>query len=169
MITLVRIIFFLLCAAIGKAQNPVLDLNLGQYQLAKSSKFYTNGFAYPVFMDNEMHTQATIGYQFDDNFMMELQNYYNTYRTHDLHRAELELKYYLNNKLYLFSGVAIEKSLDKHGQEAPKPQFMLTNGVGYEVKTNTMMEARYDLNINKNENKAPGKSSMFSVLSKFKF
>ncbi|CAM4194470.1 hypothetical protein ZORO111903_06455 [Zobellia roscoffensis] len=169
MITLVRIIFFLLCVAMGKAQNSVSDLNLGQYQLAKDSKFYTSGFAYPVFMDNEMHTQATIGYQFDDNFMMELQNYYDTYRTHDLHRVELELKYNLNNRLNLFSGVAMEKSLDKYAQKAPKPQFMITNGVGYEVKTNMMMEARYDLNINKNKNKSQGKSSMFSVLSKFKF
>ncbi|CAM3316048.1 hypothetical protein [Zobellia roscoffensis] len=169
MITLVRIIFFLLCVAMGKAQNSVPDLNLGQYRLAKDSKFYTSGFAYPVFMDNEIHTQATMGYQFDDNFTMELQNYYDTYRAHDLHRAELELKYYTNNKLYLFSGVAMENVLEKYGQKAPKPQFMLTNGVGYEVKTNMMMETRYDLNINKNKNKAPGKSSMFSVLSKFTF
>ena len=88
MITLFRIVFLFLCMVIGRAQNPVTDIDFTQYQFAKTSKFYTNGFSYPLFLDNETHTQSTSGYQFDEKFLIQLNQYYDTYRTHDMQRLE---------------------------------------------------------------------------------
>lgn len=169
MITLVRVVFIFLCMAIGKAQNPVTDIDFTQYQFATTSKFYTNGFSYPRFLDNETHTQSTLGYQLDEKFLIQLNHYYDTYRTNDIQRLELEFKNYLGDKLYLVNGVAMERSISKYEAGNSKPQFMMSTGAGYDVNSNFMIEARYDKNMNKKENQAIGKASLFRVLSKYKF
>ena len=169
MITVVRIIFLLLCMAIGKAQSSTVDIDFSKFQFDPSSNFYTKNFSYPAFMDNEMHTQSTLGYELDEKFLVELRNYYDTYRDVDFYQLALEFKYYPTDNFYLVNGIRMERALSKYDNEVPKPQFMMTNGVGYDVNKNFMMEARHDLNITKEKNKAVGKSSMFSVLSKIKF
>ncbi len=168
MITLVRIIFLLLCMAIGKAQSPA-GTNQDFGQSTETSDFYTESFAYPIFMDNEMHSQFTIGYKLDDDFLIELQNYYDTYRSFDVQRVELKVKNYLSDKLYLVNGVAMERELDKHGANAAKPRYIMTNGVGYDINKNVMMEVNHDLNFNSSNIGSYGMPSLLSVKSKIKF
>jgi len=152
---------------IGRAQNP--NPNQDFEQTTETSNFYTDSFAYPVFMDNEMHSQYTIGYKLDDKFMVELKNFYDTYRTFDVHRIELKLKKYVGDKLYFVNGVAMERELDKHGFKAAKPRYIMTNGVGYDLNKNVMMEVNHDLNFNKSNIGTYGMPSLFSVKSKIKF
>lgn len=167
MITLVRIVFLFLCIVIGRAQNP--NPNQDYVESTETSSFYTDSFAYPVFMDNEMHLQGTIGYKFDDKFMIELQNYYDTYRTFDVHKVSLQLKNYVSDKLYFVNGVTMERELDKHGAITAKPRYFMTNGVGYDINNNIMMEVNHDLNFNKSNLGAYGMPSLLSVKSKIKF
>ncbi|MBT9189644.1 hypothetical protein [Zobellia russellii] len=120
-------------------------------------------------MDNEMHSQFTIGYKLDDDFLIELQNYYDTYRSFDVQRVELKVKNYLSDKLYLVNGVAMERELDKHGANAAKPRYIMTNGVGYDINKNVMMEVNHDLNFNSSNIGSYGMPSLLSVKSKIKF
>ncbi|MGS0526914.1 hypothetical protein ACU8V7_18960 [Zobellia nedashkovskayae] len=167
MITLVRIVFLFLCMVIGRAQNP--NSNQDYVESTETSDFYTDGFAYPVFMDDEIHLQYSIGYKLDDKFMVELQNYYDTYRVFDVQKVSIRLKNYVSDKLYFVNGLAMERELDKHGFDTAKPRYIMTNGFGYDVNKNVMMEVNHDLNFNKSNLGAYGMPSLLSVKSKIKF
>ncbi|CAM3316089.1 hypothetical protein [Zobellia roscoffensis] len=167
MITLVRILFIFLCMIVGRAQNPQKSSAFDPQ--VETSKLSIEAFSYPVFMDNEMHSQFTLGYKLDEKFAVELQNFYDTYRTFDVQRVELKLKKYFSDKLYFVNGVAMERELDKHGFDAAKPRYIMTNGVGYDINKNVMMEVNHDLNFNTSNIGTYGMPSLFSVKSKIKF
>ncbi|CAZ94600.1 hypothetical protein [Zobellia galactanivorans] len=168
MITLIRIAFIFFIVAIGKCQTPEKTLQ-GVEPLTENSNFNTSAYSYPVFMDNEMHSEFLIGYEFDEKFMVELQNYYDTYRTFDVQKVSVRLKNYVSDRLYFVNGAAMERELDKHGANAPRPRYIMTNGVGYDINKNVMMEVNHDLNFNKSNIGTYGMPSLLSIKSKIKF
>ena len=71
--------------------------------------------------------------------------------------------------MYFFSGMEMEKDLNKYGNEPAPPRLDFMNGVGYDVDNNFLIEARHDLQFNKTGNGQFTAPVMFSIGGKYKF
>jgi len=127
------------------------------------------GFSYPLFLDNETHSNFTVAYEFDPTFLIELEGFYDTYRLYDIYESRLLLKKYLSNRFYFFTGLGTETELDKHGFKPPPTRIKTFNGFGYEVDEKFSLEAKHDLHFNKTNFGNYGTPNLFSLGGKYKF
>lgn len=139
-------------------------------------------FAYPIFLDGEQHSWFKVTYDMSDSFLVELQGFYDSYRTGDRFRMPILAKQYFGNRTYLFTGVEYEFALGQtsnrimpDGEELPKlkPRLGYIAGFGHDVNETIMLEAKtnYQINDSKVETfgQDRGKKNVFTLGSKFKF
>lgn len=134
-----------------------------------TNSLHIEDFSYPVFFDGEVHSNFTVAYEFDTEFLIELQGFYDTYRLNDVFDLSLRSKYYLSNKLYFFSGIGLEKERDKHGFRPPPLRVKLINGFGYDIDQKFSLEAKQNLHFNKTNFGNYGTPNLFSLSGKYKF
>ena len=160
------LLFVVLLAGQIKGQNLVGETDTDP----KSKKgLFVEDFAYPVFLDEEMHSSFTVGYEFDAKFLVELQGFYDTYRLSDVFGMNFRSRYYFSSKFYLFSGIGLEIERDKYGLRPPPPRIKTTNGFGYDVDNKFSLEAKHDLHFNKTNFGNYGTPNLFSISGKYKF
>ena len=152
---------FLLAVQLSGQEPPPVD-QVGQ-------RGGIEDFAYPTFLNGEVHANFLVGYQMDPKFLAQLQGFYDTYILKDVFQVPLTAKWYVSDGLYLYSGVQMEMEREKYGRETTKPRFQVVNGVGYEVDANFTLEAKHDLQFNKGNLGTYGSPNMFSLSGKYKF
>ena len=135
----------------------------------QDAKITTEAFSNPVFLNDEMHSNFAVIYEVDTGFLVELQGYYDTYLLGDVFRVPLITKYYVNDKLYFFSGFEFEADLDKYGRKPAPPRLKFKNGVGYDIDKNFSLEANHDLQFNKTNLGNYAAPKLFSFSGKYKF
>lgn len=133
------------------------------------SNLTTEGFSYPTFFDGETHSNFTATYEMDTNFLIELQGYYDTYLLANVFRVPVRAKWYVSDRLYLFSGLEMEVELDKYGLKPPPPRLKLINGMGYDVDKNFSIQATHDLQFNTSNFGNYATPNLFSLSGKYKF
>ncbi|PIB25281.1 hypothetical protein [Maribacter sp. 4G9] len=109
-------------------------------------------FGYPIFFGGEQHSSFHLKYPITNTIRAELNTFYDTYILSDRIRTDIQLKKYLDDNWYLFSGIESEFSFNKYpGLESRKqapPRIGVISGLGYEVNENFTMEAQSNFQIN---------------------
>ncbi|SDM81478.1 hypothetical protein [Kriegella aquimaris] len=160
------ILAFFICNAILYGQQPqVVPDSKGNPQ----KPLNVDSFSYPNFLNGERHASFLVDYDISRALRVELQGFYDTYLLGDVFKVSIAPKWYVTKRMYFFSGVEMEKDLEKYGNEPAAPRLDLMNGVGYDVDDNFTIEARHDLQFNKTGYGEFTTPVMFSVGGKYKF
>lgn len=133
-------------------------------------------FSYPLFLNDEQHTSFKINFPISNTMQIELQEFYDTYLLTNRFRSSIALKQYLTEKLYLFAGAEIEIEYTKGPQvksDRP-PRVGIIGGIGYDVNSNFVIEAKSNIGINKTPIGAFGEPfivtpQVYTLGSKIKF
>ena len=138
------------------------------------SKFETSGRSYPLFVDGEEHSSFLVSYLNSERLQIDLEGFYDTYMLANRFKTYVAAKYYLNDALYLFSGLDMEMDIDKYGGKPSAPRVGVVGGMGYEVNEQWMIEARSNIQSNTSKTGLFGESqratpAVFTFGSKFKF
>ncbi|WP_339713211.1 hypothetical protein [uncultured Kriegella sp.] len=148
----------------GQRSHVVLD-SKGKPQ----NNLDIDSFSYPTFLNGERHASFLVDYELSEALRVELEGFYDTYLLGDVFKVSIAPKWYVFKRMYFFSGMELEKDLDKYGNEPAQPRLDLLNGVGYDVDDNFTIEARHDLQFNKTGYGQFTTPVMFSVGGKYKF
>ena len=160
------ILAFFICSSIvyGQETQVVPDSK------AESQKpLNVDSFSYPTFLNGERHASFLIDYGLSEALRIELEGFYDTYLLGDVFKVSIAPKWYVSKRMYFFSGMEMEKDLNKYGNEPAPPRLDFMNGVGYDVDNNFLIEARHDLQFNKTGNGQFTAPVMFSIGGKYKF
>jgi hypothetical protein len=133
-----------------------------------------SGQSYPIFLNGEEHSSFMVKYGISKSTQLELQGFYDTYLMSNRFRTCLVGKAYVNDKLYVFSGLDVEIDIAKYGQRSQAPRLGVVSGVGYDSNENFMLEAKSIIQLNNSKVGSYGESlvpmpSVFILGSKFKF
>ena len=71
------------------------------------------GHAYPVSAIGDVHKSFMVQYGIFKSTQLELQGFYDTYILSERFRSSLLFKRYLNDRLYLLSGLEVEVATEK--------------------------------------------------------
>lgn len=138
------------------------------------NELYISGHAYPVSAIGEVHKSFTIQYGISRSIQLELQGFYDTYLLTERFRTNFVSKFYLNHKLYLFTGMEVEVATEDAGK-APVPYRLgFVAGAGYDVSENFMLEVRSNVQLNNASIGAFGETKLqmpavYTIGSKWKF
>lgn len=150
-----------------QAQEEWVDTNLN---VMSNSNIVVEDFAYPInLLNREQHSNFKFSYLLMPKFSIEMQGFYDTYLVSDVFKLPITTKFYITDKVYLFSGLEIESESDKMLLDLPPPQFKIKNGMGYDVKQNFFLQVEHDLHFNKSIIGAYGTPSLISLKGKYKF
>lgn len=133
------------------------------------------GFSYPIFLNEEEHKSFLVRYNLSKSLKLDLQGFYDTYRMTNRIRRNLVGKWYVSDRLYLFSGIEVESEVNKYqelGVTPPRVGFI--SGVGYEIRDNFMIEAKSNIQLNSSPMGAYGEylipiRQAYTLGGKFKF
>ncbi len=103
-------------------------------------------------------------YELDPKFQVELQGFYDTYRTADIFDLSARMKWHPIEKVFLFSGLGLQIQRGKGFVELPTMPVRMLNGVGYKPNSNMTIEAVHDLNFSQN-----GTPNLFTIKGKYRF
>lgn len=132
------------------------------------------GHSYPLFLNGEKHSAFMVRYGISRATQLELEGFYDTYLMTNRFRTSLVGKVYLDDKLYLFSGLDAEIDIDKYSMKPKAPRLGVVSGVGYDINGDFMLEAKSNFQLNNSNIGLYGESiipmpSVFTLGSKFKF
>lgn len=162
------LLLFVLCLFILgiNAQEEKSDANSNK---TGNAGVTITAFSYPTFLNNEMHSAFEVNYKLSEDFELELQGFYDTYRLADVFKAPLMIKWNLSDKLYLLSGSEIFIEQDKLRSRPPVLKVYMVNGMGYDINRNMMLEAKHDLHFNKSNFGVYSVPNLFSLTGKYRF
>ncbi len=113
------------------------------------NRLFIGGRSYPIFLNNEEHSAFLIRYTISERLKLDLNGFYDTYLMTNRVRTNLKPKWYVNDNLYLFSGMEIEMEANKYAQLRPMPPRVgLISGVGYDINGNLTIEAKSNIQMN---------------------
>lgn len=162
----------ILCGTAISAQNEE------QAPLTKTPSSLTGlsitGRSYPIFIDGEEHSSFMVRYGFSKSVQVELQGFYDTYLMTNRVRKNIVGKLYLNDKLYLISGLEMESEVSKYGRKPDQFRLGFVTGAGYDISENFMLEVKSNFQLNNSNMGVYGESitkmpAVYTVGSKFKF
>ena len=109
-------------------------------------------FGYPIFFGGEQHSSFHLKYPITNTIRAELNTFYDTYILSDRIRTNIQLKKYLDDNWYLFSGIEHDIGTHKYPDlkimKPTQPRIGVISGFGYEVNKNFTMEAQSNFQIN---------------------
>ncbi|MFK7812197.1 MAG: hypothetical protein AB8B59_06860 [Maribacter sp.] len=132
-------------------------------------------FSYADLGTGKEHSYFHITYQLNPKLFAELQVFYDSYTFSNRLRAELQLKRYLTQKLFVFSGLQIEaETMVMPGNRILPPRIGAKAGVGYDVNDNFLLEVKSNFQLNKSLIGVFGERqirmpAVYTVSSKYKF
>lgn len=165
-----KILFFFMGLVVMYSQEPKPD-PLG---LMKQGNLNIEGFSYPLFFSNEEHSSFLINYDLSEELDVLLEGFHDTYIVSNRFRTALLGRYYLTEKLYLLSGMELEREAKKDGRTPLAPRIGVISGAGYEVQENFFLEARANIQFNDSKMGSFGEPliptpALYSLGGKFKF
>lgn len=106
------------------------------------------GHAYPVSAIGNIHKSFEVDYELTKMSTIALRGFYDTYTLTERFRSSLLGKFYLNEKLYLLSGLDIEKATGNSIQKPKQHRIGFVVVAGYDVSDNFTigMKGNYQLN-----------------------
>jgi hypothetical protein len=133
-----------------------------------------SGHAYPVSLNGDVHKSFIMQYGISKAIQIELQGFYDTYLLTERFRTNLEGKVYLNDKLYLFSGLDVEASTGGYGKVLSAYRLGFVASADYDVSDNFMIEVMSNVQLNNASNDVFGESliemqAIYTIGSKLKF
>jgi len=133
-----------------------------------------SGHSYPVFLGGERHKNFSVVYGISKSTQLELQGFYDTYILSERFRSNLVGKVYLNNRLYLFSGMEAEVETAKFGSMPSPFRLGFVAGAGYDITKDFMIEVKSNIQVNDSNLGVYGESlikmpAVYTFGSKFKF
>jgi len=144
------------------AEKPPLNSGLG-------SDWEYDGFSYTDFGTGEEHSYFSVLYKLNPKLHAELRGFYDSYRTSDIFDVSVRMRWYPTKKVYLFSGVGMQRQRGKGGIELPIMEVRMLNGVGYEPNKKITIEAVHDLNFNTNNAGSNATPSLLTLKGKYRF
>ena len=133
-----------------------------------------SGHAYPISAIGDVHKSFMVQYGISKSTQFELQGFYDTYLLTERFRSSLIGKVYLNEKLYLLSGVEVEVATEDAGKVAVPYRLGFVAGSGYDISDNFMIEAKRNVQLNNSNIGAFGETlvkmpAVYTIGSKWKF
>lgn len=133
-----------------------------------------SGHAYPSFFNGENHKSFIVRYGISKATQIELQGFYDTYLLTERFRTNLVGKVYLNDKLYLFSGMEVEAETGSYSNFISPYRLGFVAGAGYDINENFMIEVKSNVQLNNSSIGVFGESligmpAVYTIGSKFKF
>lgn len=132
------------------------------------------GHSYPVSAIGDVHKSFMVQYGIFKSTQLELQGFYDTYILSERFRSSLLFKRYLNDRLYLLSGLEVEVATEKNELMVAPYRLGFVVGTGYDVSENFMIELKSNVQLNKSTIGAFGETqvnmpSVYTIGSKWKF
>ncbi len=135
-----------------------------------------SGHSYPVSLNGDIHKSFLVVYGISTNTKVELQGFYDTYLLTERFRTNFGGKYYLNEQLYVFSGMEMERATGNFIR-LPVPDSYrvgVVAGAGYDVSENFMIEIKSNIQVNNATIGLYGESlikmpAVYTIGSKLKF
>ncbi len=142
--------------------------------LVKQNNLTIEGFSYPLFLDSEEHASFLINYDLFEEMDVLLEGFHDTYVNSNRFRTALLGRYYLTERIYLLSGLELEREAKKDGGTPLSPRLGILSGAGYEVQENFFLEARANIQFNDSKLGSLGEPviptpALYSLGGKFKF
>ncbi len=161
-------LLFLLCLfVLGiNAQEGKSDINSNK---TGDKGITITGFSYPTFLNCEMRSTFEVNYKLSEDFELELQGFYDTYRLANVFKAPLIIKWKLSTKWNLFSGSELFIEQDKIRPRPPVLKVYMVNGMGYDINRNMTLEAKHDLHFNKSNFGGYSVPNLFSLTGRYRF
>ena len=135
---------------------------------------YISGHTYPEFFGGERHKNFSVIYGLSKSTKLELQGFYDTYLISERFRSDLVGRVYLNDRLYLFSGMEVEVETANLNGEPRRFRLGFVAGAGYDISENFMIEVKSNIQVNDSNLGSFGESlikmpAVYTFGSKFKF
>ncbi|MDF4204675.1 hypothetical protein PXD56_17020 [Maribacter sp. SA7] len=163
-------LFFFVIASSGQTveEPPVSGLQSSQ------KGFLITGHAYPTGATGDIHKSFMIQNGITKSLKLELQGFYDTYILSERFRSSVLTKVYLNEKLYLLSGLEAEVATEKAGVGQTSYRLGVVPGAGYDINENFMIELKSNVQLNKSNIGVYGETrlampSVYTIGSKWKF
>ena len=163
-------LFFFVIASWGQTieEPPVSGLQSSQ------KGFLITDHAYPTGATGDIHKSFMMQYGITKSLKLELQGFYDTYILSERFRSSLLFKRYLNDRLYLLSGLEVEVATEKDELLDAPYRLGFVAGTGYDVSENFMIELKSNVQLNKSTIGAFGETqvtmpSVYTIGSKWKF
>lgn len=141
---------------------------LAQEPIEKPPKWEYDGFSYADFGTGEEHSYFSVLKELNPKLHVELRGFYDSYRTSDVLDISYRLRWRPTKKIFLFSGIGLQRQRDKRGR-APLTPARILYGVGFEPKKNINIEADYGLNYNVNNAGLDIPPNIISIKAKYRF
>lgn len=130
--------------------------------------------AYPIGATGDIHKSFMMQYGVTNSLKLELKGFYDTYILSERFRSSVLAKVYINEKLYLLSGLETEVATEKTGVEQTPYRLGFIAGAGYDVSENLIIELKSNVQLNKSNIGAFGETqvtmpSVYTIGSKWKF
>jgi hypothetical protein len=138
------------------------------------SKLSIYGYAYPISAIGDVHKSFLVQYGFTKDFQVELQGFYDTYILTERFRSKLQGKIFLNENMYLLSGLEAEVATENVGNTPTPYRLGFVAGAGYNVNENFMLEVKSNIQLNNSKIGAFGEKFVkmpiwYSAGGKWKF
>ena len=141
----------------------------GQESVENIASWKYDGFSYADFGTGEAHSYFSMTYKINPQLYAELRGFYDTYRTSNVFDLSYRMKWYAGKKMYLFSGIGVQKEQRIGGQGISIMPTRMLNGFGYEPNKNMRIEAVHDLNFNTKSGGLNATPSLFTLSGKYRF
>ncbi|WP_291868866.1 hypothetical protein [Maribacter sp.] len=132
-------------------------------------KVSLHSWSYPSLSNGDTHSYFDLDYKLDSQLQLELRGFYDTYMLANVSKFNFRLKKYVSNKFYIFSGLGLEIEQAKYGLKSPKAIFNYSYGVGVDVNESIFIEARQQMQINKEVHGNYTLPKVFTLTGKYKF
>ena len=162
--------FLIVIIAIGQTTEEPPDTN----SLSSLTGLSISGHAYPVSAIGDVHKSFMVQYGIYKSTQIELQGFYDTYLLTERFRTNLAGKVYLNDKLYLFSGMELEAETNSYNNVPGPYRLGFIAGAGYDISENFMIEVKSNAQLNNSRIGVFGESSIempavYTIGSKIRF
>jgi len=133
-----------------------------------------SGNAYPISALGELHKSFLLKYVLSTATQVELQGFYDTYTITERFRSSLLGKVYINEKLYLFSGLEAEVATENTGLNTLPYRFGFFVGAGYDISNDLTLEMKSNIQLQESNIGSYGETeinmpAIHTISAKWKF
>ncbi len=144
---MIRLLLFLLWLMVSNITSliaqPAPDANT---QTASKSTLAST--AYPITALGEEHASFVYSFPLSDRFIAELQGFYDTYALGARFRTMALLRWKMNRKWSLVSGLHTESELPWFRRNNGQTRIGFVSGVEYQLMENILLDAKMDFQLN---------------------
>ncbi|WP_298504706.1 hypothetical protein [uncultured Maribacter sp.] len=157
--------FFIISCIVSYGQTEEVSV----FAKKNEKKVSLHSWSYPSLPNGDAHSYFDLDYILDSQLQLELRGFYNTYIMSDVSKFDFTVKRYVDNKIYVFSGLGLAKEVAKYGMKSQEVIFNYSYGVGVDVSESIFLEAKQETQINTNVQGINTLPKIFTLSGKYKF